>query len=217
MTQRRKRRAAGAWLSLGLATCMAWTGAARLAAADQINRVQRMAFAEAPPDMRVTGDVTSIFDSRGYAALESGLPTTIVIRYALYRAHDNQLIATGVLKRRIVYDLWDETYVLQFDTAGGGYAVQVKTKAEALRRLVSIERLVVGPLDRITYGDHHYMVFVVELNPVSAEALAEVRRWLRQGNASPFLSVFMNPDLSDAERVLRIRTRPFYRVRPEAP
>lgn len=187
-------------------------GVALTASADVFERVQRMQFTESPPAMKVTGDVTSIFDSRAYASLDSGLPTTLVIHYALYRDRDRRLIATGIIKRRIVYDLWDEVYLLQFDTAGGGHVVRVKTKAEALRRMVAIEGLVVGPLSSITLGDHHSMVFIVELNPVSAEALAEVRRWLRQGASSSFLSVFINPDLADAERVLRLRTRPFYRV-----
>ncbi|MBK9071643.1 MAG: DUF4390 domain-containing protein [Myxococcales bacterium] len=183
------------------------------ASADVITRVSRMKFVETPPTMRVNGDVTSIFDGRTYAELDSGLPTTVVIRYALYRDRDDKVVATGVLKRRIVYDLWDEVYVLQFDAAGGGFAVRVKSKAEALRRMVTLENLPVGPLAAIEYTDHHHVVFVVELNPVSAEALAEVRRWLRQGASASFLSVFINHDLADAERVLRVRTRPFYRVR----
>jgi hypothetical protein len=65
---------------------------------------------------------------------------------------------------------------------------------------------------------------VVELNPVSKETLAEVRRWLSQGNGGgldrggaffgSFVSVFYNPKIADADRVLRIRSQPFYRPAP---
>ena len=70
---------------------------------------------------------------------------------------------------------------------------------------------------------HHYLAMVVELNPVSKELLAEMRRWLTRpaGSASidrgssffgSFVSVFVNPRLPEAERVLRVRSQPFYRL-----
>ena len=67
---------------------------------------------------------------------------------------------------------------------------------------------------------------VVELNPVSEETLAEVRRWLTKGSGGGLdrggsvfgrvVSVFVNPDIADADRVLRLKSQPFYRPSPEA-
>ena len=64
----------------------------------------------------------------------------------------------------------------------------------------------------------------VELNPVSDQTLTEVRRWLTQGSGGgldrggaffgSFVSVFVNPKIPPADRVIRIRSQPFYRPRP---
>jgi hypothetical protein len=74
------------------------------------------------------------------------------------------------------------------------------------------------PVDKV-----YVLKMVIELNPVSRETLAEVRRWLSQGTGGgldrggaffgSFVSVFYNPKIADADRVLRIRSQPFYRPR----
>jgi hypothetical protein len=73
-------------------------------------------------------------------------------------------------------------------------------------------------------GQLFVLKLVAELNPVSKETLAEVRRWLSQGNGGgldrggtlfgSFVSVFYNPKIADADRVMRIRSQPFYRPTP---
>jgi hypothetical protein len=65
---------------------------------------------------------------------------------------------------------------------------------------------------------------VVELNPVSQQTLAEVRRWLSLGTGGgldhggsffgSFVSVFVNPKLPAADRVFRLRSQPFFRPKP---
>ena len=64
----------------------------------------------------------------------------------------------------------------------------------------------------------------IDLNPVSPETLTEVRRWLSQGTGGgldrggvffgSFVSVFVNPKIAEADRVLRIRSQPFFRPKP---
>jgi hypothetical protein len=54
--------------------------------------------------------------------------------------------------------------------------------------------------------------------------MTEVRRWLSQGTGGgldrggvffgSFVSVFVNTKIADADRVLRIRSQPFYRAAP---
>jgi len=70
----------------------------------------------------------------------------------------------------------------------------------------------------------YMLAMEVELNPVSKETLAEVRRWLSQGTGGgldrggaffgSFVSVFVNPKIAAADRVLRIRSQPFFRPKP---
>ena len=75
----------------------------------------------------------------------------------------------------------------------------------------------------IAAGPHYYLAMVAELNPVSQETMAEVRRWLTRPAGSTrlnretsffgsFVSIFVNAKLPEAERVVRARSQPFYRV-----
>ncbi len=80
----------------------------------------------------------------------------------------------------------------------------------------------IASLATVPRGRNHYLGMVIELNPVSEETLAEMRRWLtRSAQATTidpgssvfgsFVTVFVNPKLPDADRVLRLRSQPFYR------
>jgi hypothetical protein len=123
----------------------------------------------------------------------------------------------------VVYDVWSENYTRQLDP-GNPKLSPLKYKAEALKWLTEIDDLPVAPLTALPVGEVFVLQMVVELNPVSKETLAAVRRWLSQGNGGgldrggaffgSFVSVFYNPKIADADRVLRIRSQPFYRPSP---
>jgi hypothetical protein len=124
---------------------------------------------------------------------------------------------------RLVYDLWDQEYVVRIDGPLGRHTYRFASQAEALKVLTMVEAMPIAPLSDIQRGPHHYLAMVVELNPVSRELQAEMRRWLTRpaGSASidrgssffgSFVSVFVNPRLPEADRVLRMRSQPFYRV-----
>ena len=97
------------------------------------------------------------------------------------------------------------------------------TLAEALKRATTFEELPVAPAAAVPVGRHHQIGVIVEVNPVSQELMAEVRRWLARpqgksevaGNSSffgSFVSIFVNPKLEEAERTLRFRSQTFYRT-----
>ena len=75
----------------------------------------------------------------------------------------------------------------------------------------------------IPYDDIYYLALRADLNPVSKETLTEVRRWLSQSSGGidrggvffgSFVSAFVNPKIAPADRVLRVRSQPFYRPKP---
>lgn len=192
--------------------------------------VQRMRFIERGDDLTVsmlpppTGGIGKLFDASNYEALGTGIESTVVIRIQITPQDSDDPVAEQLIRRSVVYDVWDEVYRLQLDERGGQKKFQVKYRAEALKWLTAIEDLPVAPLGVLPVEKVFVLKMVVELNPVSRETLAEVRRWLSQGNAGgldrggaffgSFVSVFYNPKIADADRVLRIRSQPFYRPRP---
>jgi hypothetical protein len=186
-----------------------------------------MRFIERGDDLTVStsppGGIGKLFDASNFEALGTGIESTVVIRIQITPQDSDDPVAEQLIRRSVVYDVWDEVYRLQLDERGGQKKLQVKYRAEALKWLTAIEDLPVARLTELPLEKVYVLKMVVELNPVSRETLAEVRRWLSQGNGGgldrggaffgSFVSVFYNPKIADADRVLRIRSQPFYRPR----
>lgn len=213
----------GALIALAALALLAARPAWALADDDDDLPVTRMRFIERGPNLTVTTSIGKLFDSEGYEALESGLPATVVVRLWIFRADSTEPVAFQLLQRRIVYDLWDEVYQVRLDGPGGRRTMKVKFRAEALRLVTSLEAVPIAALADLPAGEIFSLALVAELNPVAAETLAEVRRWLSQGQGGgldrggaffgSFVSVFVNPKLAEADRVLRLRSQPFFRPR----
>ena len=197
-------------------------------AEDERPEVQRMRFVESGDDLQVSmlppGGIGKLFDTTTYEALSTGIPSTVVIRIQITPQDSDTPVAEQLIQRSVVYDVWDEIYTLRLDQPGGHKTIRVKYRAEALKWLTAIDDLPVARLAVLPASQVFVLKMVVELNPVSKETLAEVRRWLSQGQGGgldrggaffgSFVSVFYNPKSADADRVLRIRSQPFYRPPP---
>lgn len=194
------------------------------ARAEDPPEVQKMRFVERGSYLHVTGSLSKLFDRAAYEALDSGFTSTIVVRLWIYPRNSTDPLAFNLIQRQVLYNLWDEVYELRFDDPGGRKTFQERRKSEALKRLSSLDDLPVARLADLPYGEVFLLAMEVELNPVSKETLAQVRRWLSQGTGGgldrggaffgSFVSVFVNPKIAEADRALRIRSQPFYRPRP---
>jgi len=210
---------------LGLA--MVATLAVRPAVADDERGLEKqtMKFTERGPAILLTGNVTSVFDARAYEKLENGLASTVVIRIWVYP--ENRARPTGfvLLHRQCVYDLWAEIYACALSGPGGRRTYKVKFRAEALKMLTALDQVAIADVKEVEVEERYVVAIVAELNPVSKETLAEVRRWLSEGSGGgldrggsffgSFVSVFVNLKIPEADRVVRIRSQPFYRPRPK--
>lgn len=215
----RGARGIAAWI---VAVLLGLTALARADDAELIER--RMWFAERGGQLAVSTSFTELLDKKAYERLKSGFATAIVARIYVYKKGKELPVSVVMASFRAVYDLWDELYVVRIDGPQGRVTRRYKSRADALKALTSLDECPIAPLSAIPRGPHHYMAMVVELNPVSKELLAEMRRWLTKpaGSASldrsssffgSFVSVFVNPKLPEADRVLKYRSQPFYRTK----
>jgi hypothetical protein len=198
--------------------------AAAARADDATPDLVRMRFVERGNDLTVSTAFTKLFDSSAYNALDTGFASTVVIRAWIYPRDGADPVAFQYVQRSVVYDIWDEVYVLRLDEPTGRRTLKVKYKAEALKELTSVEGLPIARLADLPYDAVYTLSMIVELNPVSKETLAEVRRWLSQGNGGgldrggsffgSFVSVFVNPKIAEADRVVSLRSQPFFRPHP---
>ncbi len=211
-----------------LAIAALTTAATAAQAEDDKPEIQHMRFVERGEDLLVSitppGGIGKLFDTAAYEALSTGIPSTVVIRIQIAPRDSDEPVAEQLIQRSVVYDVWDEIYTLRLDQPGGRKTIKVKYRAEALKWLTAIEDLPVARLGVLAINQVFLLKMVAELNPVSKETLAEVRRWLSQGNGGgldrggaffgSFVSVFYNPKIAGADRVLRIRSQPFFRPPP---
>ncbi len=165
-----------------------------------------------------------VFDQGDYGALaENPLATVVVVRLYVYERGGNEPVGFRLMTLRIVYDLWLEEYEVRIDDASGRRSGRYAKLKDAYRAMTTIDGVVIADLDDIAIGPHYYLGVVAELNPVSPETMAQVRRWLtRPAGAArldretsffgSFVSVFVNARLPEAERVVRARSQPFFRA-----
>jgi hypothetical protein len=186
--------------------------------------VQRMRFSERGRDLVVTTSISQLFDSPALGALTSGFPSTVVIRMWVYDKASSEPVAYRLLQRRVIYDIEQELFSVQLG-GPGTKQIRVKERSKAFALLTNLDALTIATLAEIRFEDHYVLAVIAELNPVSKETLAEMRRWLTQGTGGgldrggsffgSFVSVFVNPKVPEADRVLRMRSQPFYRPRPK--
>ena len=197
---------------------------ASVAAADDDTPVEnvKMRFVERGSELTTSVKIQKLFDAEAYQKLSSGFASTVVINTFVYPRDEKEPIAAHQLVRQVVYDLWDEDYVIRLDP--NAKPIKVKYQAEALKLLTSVDDMAIARLDQLPYGDVFSLQMTVLLNPVDKKTLAEVQRWLSQSTGGgldrggvffgSFVSVFVHPKIADADNVVELRSQPFYRPKP---
>jgi hypothetical protein len=182
--------------------------------------IERMRFVERGDLLLVSSNaLTKLFDTAAYDALDDGPASTVIIRIAIIPQGSDKPVAGVLIQRQVSYEPWDEIFYLNLD----GKKLKEKRKADALKRLTEMVDVPVAQLSSLPFDQIFVLIMQVELNPVSKETLAEVRRWLSQGTGGgldrggaffgSFVSVFVNPKIPEAEKVIRKQSQPFFRPR----
>ncbi|HXI56936.1 MAG TPA: hypothetical protein VNO55_12805 [Polyangia bacterium] len=154
--------------------------------------------------------------------LLSGFATRILIRVYLHREGAGEPVALAFQRSEIVYDIWDEKFRLRITRgAGPDTQIEVKTVDEAIQRTLLLWHFPVVDRRQLMAGARYFLAFRADLNPISEELLADVRRWLVQpargqrrvgaGDSffGSFVSIFVNPRVEDSERQVRFLSQTF--------
>lgn len=163
-----------------------------------------------------------LFDMPAYEALFTAANIVVVIRIQITPRNSNTLVAEQVVTIRAANDRWEDHFDLRIDLPGSHREFRVKSQGDAVKALTRLDKIPVAKLAVIPIGQEFVLKMVIALNPVGEETLAEIRRWLTQGNGGgldrggalfgSFVSVFYNPKIPDADRVLRIYSQAFVRT-----
>ena len=114
--------------------------------------------------------------------LDSGLPNTITVYMTLMA--DDKLLHGLTINYQVVYDLWDEVYIVHKNVSDGGSNQQrFKTKAALLEFLSAIEQLGFYTKtglakSRLSNEQNTQLSAQVIVNPIKAERIKKIQAWI---------------------------------------
>ena len=125
-------------------------------------------------------------DSEILRKLTRGLPMTIVFTATLYRAGTRNALSTTAQTCKITWLVWDEAYLIEITRPPGGSRTdQTITPGGVLRRCLDATGLFVADSKQIPNALVQpprdvalYLEAKVQVNPVSAELLQRIKRWV---------------------------------------
>lgn len=157
-----------------------------------------------------------LFKAQDAQRLLSGFTSRVLVRVAVFRLDSPEPVAQAMRHTEIVYDLWDEKFrVRRFEAGGKVETREASTAGEAIDLATALVAFPVVNLDRLEPRVAYRLSVRADLNPISQELLADVRRWLarpsprsRMGSGDSFfgsfVSIFVNPRIDESERQLRL-------------
>jgi hypothetical protein len=200
--------------TLTLALLLALVASVVLAQVDQ--RTLDVRFADGAADVSYT--VADFADAAVRRRLATGVTQMLVVRTYAYEAGSTAPIAVAVRSCRVTFDPWPETFRVHEQSEAVDRTVELSSIEEVIARCLVADHVPVGTSrswgslhgHRVTFG------VVVELNPLTPDAVQRIRRWLArpEGGGSPddaffgsFVSLFVNRGIGDAERTLSFRSQ----------
>ena len=210
-------------LAVALAAAAALTGPAPRARAAGGGLPRRQTgLVLTPTHLAVSVGLQDLFAPEDRERLKSGFATRVLVRVALQEEGATEPLAVAFQRAEIVYDIWDERCRVRVTRdAGADLQADARTPEDAIWRACALWHFPVVDLRRLRPGARYFLAFRADLNPISEELLADVRRWLvhppsgqrRVGAGDSvfgsFVSIFVNPRVEDSERQLRFLSQPF--------
>jgi hypothetical protein len=149
--------------------------------------------------------------------LSSGLPSVIVMRAYLLREGDADPVALAARTCRVAFDLWDEVYRLKISGPGGDRDSAALNIEGVLRQCFEARKVTVAERSLLIPGKPHFLGVIVEINPVNAQMVEQMRKWVSRPAGSTgigpgdalfgsFVGLFVR-QIGTADRTLRFRTQ----------
>jgi hypothetical protein len=148
--------------------------------------------------------------------LSSGLPMFIAMRAYVYRQGEDVPVALATRVCRVVYDLWDEVFRVKVSEAERERD-QAAVLDGVLRLCTEARDLPVVRRAALTAGQPVFLGVVVDVNPVSAEVVEQMRRWMSRPTGSTeigpadalfgnFVQLFVR-QIATSDKTLTFRTQ----------
>lgn len=165
-----------------------------------------------------------LFTPAARERLTSGFSTRVLIRVFLRREGDPEPVAVTFQRAEIVYDIWDEKFRVRVTRgAGTDRTIEASSVDQAIAVATALWQFPVADRAQLHPAARYFLAVRGDLNPLSPELQAEVRRWLRQPAGAQrrpgagggdsffgsFVTVFVNPQFEDSENQVRFVSQHF--------
>ena len=160
-----------------------------------------------------------VVDAEISKKLQSGLPTVLTMRGYVFSETGGDPIALTAKSCRIVYDLWDEVFHIQLTQPGGQTNAVAVNVEGVLRNCGEVKKMPLAARALMSDAEHYFVAVLVEVNPVSAEMLDRIKKWVTRpagGTAigpgdslfGSFVGLFV-AKVGDADKKIAFRTQAF--------
>ncbi|HXK21027.1 MAG TPA: hypothetical protein VNG33_24620, partial [Polyangiaceae bacterium] len=121
-----------------------------------------------------------VIDPELQAKLSRGLPTTIVLTAAIYRAGagSTQPLSTTAHTCKVTWHVWEEAYRVEITRPGGSQVRWTTTVEGVLRRCAEVRRLLAGTAQQIPVNTPLFCSAKVQVNPLSPEVMQKLKLWV---------------------------------------
>lgn len=155
-----------------------------------------------------------VVDAKLRERLRSGLTNRLELEVSLSPEGLGGENVTATLRVEVVYDLWDERYVVQAQGAGGPSATQLESLEQVTAHLARPLRLPLARLADLDVSRRYRIEAVLAVNPVSQKVIERSREMMSPsqtglGDAQPrsllgsVARIFFNVSTDHGGRVLR--------------
>jgi hypothetical protein len=166
----------------------------------------------------VSYSVADFADAAVRRRLSTGVTQTLVVRTYAYEAGSTAPLAVAVRSCRVTFDPWPENFRVHEQSESVDRVVELASIDEVIAHCLVADHVRVGGAGTFVgrHGNQITFGVVVELNPLTPDAVQRIRRWLArpEGGASPddaffgsFVSLFVNRGIGEAERTLSFRSQ----------
>ncbi len=160
-----------------------------------------------------------VLDAGFRAKLSNGLPHVVLMRAYFLREGESNPVALAARTCRITFDLWEEVYRLKISGPGTERDTAALTIEGVQRLCFEARRIPVTDRALAQVGKPHFLGVIVEINPVNAQMVEPMRKWVTRPAGSTgigpgdalfgsFVGLFVRAP-GRAERSLLFRTQSF--------
>lgn len=122
------------------------------------------------------------------AKLSNGTVMTIAMRAYVWEDGGSAPVALAVQTCRVNYELWDEVYKIKVSGEGPELNRAAAGVEGVLRTCAEVRDFAIADKSIVKSGKRYSLAVIVEINPVSAQMLAQMRQWVQRPAGSTGIS-----------------------------